>query len=213
MSETGDLLARIDAEFNAFESRVKDFQERQVTEFEGRKARLEQYSKLLEELRHVWAPRLETLAERFGDRVQVTPTVTSTRREGTFTFQSPLARITLTFAAFPDQEARHVVFAYELKVLPILMKFQSHAEISFPIDAIDAAALGKWVDDRIVDFVRTYIEIHQNQYYLKDQLVEDPVAKVSFPRFAAGATLEVDGKTLYFIGEETKKEFAARSAM
>lgn len=212
MSTTGDLLTRIDAEFNAFETRVKEFQERKVSEFEGRKTRLEQYTKLLEELRHVWVPRLETLATRFGDRVQVKPKVTSTRREGTFTFLSPLAQITLTFSAFPDQEVRNVVFAYDLKILPILMKFTPHGEISFPIDAIDTAALAQWVDDRIVEFVRTYFEIHQNQYYLKDQMVEDPVAKISFPRYAAGATLDVDGKTLYFLSEETKREFSAAVA-
>jgi YHS domain-containing protein len=38
-------------------------------------------------------------------------------------------------------------------------------------------------------------------------MVEDPVAGVRFPKFAAGATLEWQGRTLYFIGEETRREF------
>ena len=49
--------------------------------------------------------------------------------------------------------------------------------------------------------MRTYLSLHENQYYLKGHMVEDPVAKIQFPKYAAGATLERDGKTLYFIDE------------
>jgi YHS domain-containing protein len=38
-------------------------------------------------------------------------------------------------------------------------------------------------------------------------MVEDPVAKVQFPKYAAGATLERDGKTYYFLNESTCREF------
>jgi YHS domain-containing protein len=38
-------------------------------------------------------------------------------------------------------------------------------------------------------------------------MVEDPVAKVVFPKFAAAASLEHEGKTLYFIDEATLQEF------
>jgi YHS domain-containing protein len=38
-------------------------------------------------------------------------------------------------------------------------------------------------------------------------MVEDPVAKIQFPKLAAGATLARDGKTLYFIDEQTREEF------
>ena len=82
------------------------------------------------------------------------------------------------------------------------MKYDSHDEIEFPLDAIDNTALGKWFDDRIVSFVKSYLAIRESQYYLKDQMVEDPIAKVKFPKFAAGATLEVKGKTVYFIERE-----------
>jgi hypothetical protein len=37
------------------------------------------------------------------------------------------------------------------------------------------------------------------------------VAKIQFPKYAAGATLERDGKMLYFIDEQTRDEFVKRS--
>ena len=41
-------------------------------------------------------------------------------------------------------------------------------------------------------------------------MVEDPIAKVKFPKFAAGATLEVRGKTHYFIDDLTRQQFQAK---
>ena len=39
------------------------------------------------------------------------------------------------------------------------------------------------------------------------EMVEGPAAHVCFPRFAAGAALERDGKTYYFVDEETRRDF------
>ena len=55
--------------------------------------------------------------------------------------------------------------------------------------------------------MRTYLSLHENQYYLKGHMVEDPIAHVHFPKYAAGATLEERGKTVYFIDETTLREY------
>ena len=76
-----------------------------------------------------------------------------------------------------------------------------------PLEDLSRSKLGEWLDERILDFVRTYLALHENHYYLQDHLVEDPVAKVMFPKFAAAASLEHEGKRLYFIDESTLHEF------
>lgn len=207
MSAPNSLLERIDAEFTAADQRVKQLQTQKVEEFQGKQQRLEQFDKTLDRLRDVWRPRLEALAQKFGKRVDVQPQVGPGRRSATFGFQSELARIDLRFSVAPDSDVRNVAFQYDLSIVPILMKFDSHDEIEFPLDSVDDAALGKWIDDRIVSFVKTYLSLHENQYYLKDHMVQDPIAKVKFPKFAAGATLEIAGKTHYFIDETTCKRF------
>jgi hypothetical protein len=92
------------------------------------------------------------------------------------------------------------------------MKFDRHDEIEVPLDAVDESTLGQWFDDRIVSFVRTYLSIHENQYYLKDHMVEDPIAHVRFPKYGAGATLEVNGKKVYFIDNATLRKFQQEQA-
>jgi hypothetical protein len=206
------LVERIEAEIAAAFERVEQLKTRKVEEFQGRQQRLEKFDQLLHELREVWRPRLDALAKKFGERVNVQPQVEPGRRSARLKFKSELASIDLRFAVAPDADVRNVVFTCDLQILPILMQFDSHDEISFPLDAVDKAALGQWFDDRIVSFVKTYLSLHENQYYLKGHMVEDPVANVQFPKYAAGATLEQGGKTLYFIDESTLREYQQKQS-
>jgi YHS domain-containing protein len=207
MANVSSLTDRIDAEFAASTKKVAELQAQRVQEFKERQQRHEALEKTLDDLKSVWAPRLETLAQRFADRVKVTPNVSAGSRVATFQFQSELARIDLQFSVLSDEDALNVTFKYDLSILPIFMKFDSHDEIQFPVTKIDRDKLGAWIDDRIISFVRTYLELHQNNYYLQEHLVEDPIAKVKFPKYAAGAKLDSKGKTIYFISEETRRQY------
>jgi len=91
------------------------------------------------------------------------------------------------------------------------MKFKSHDEVEFSLGAVDKDAVARWMEDRIVDFVQTYFALGDNDFYLKDQMVEDPVALVRFPKLAAAATLDWHGNIFYFVSEETRRQFAERN--
>lgn len=207
MSDVSNLVQRIRGEFSASEEKLKQFQTQQVEQHHARQDRQARLEQIFNELRDVWQPRLEALAQEFGDRLQVTPTVTPGLRQASFDVKSPLATIHLKFAASANADVTELVLNYDLDILPILMKFERHAEIAFPLEQVDSAKLGQWLDDRILSFVKTYLELHSNQYYLKDQMVDDPVAHVRFPKFAAGAKRERNGVTHYFISEATAVEF------
>ncbi len=207
MADVKSLVSRIDAEFAASDKKIEQYRTQQVQEHKGRQERLELFGRVCEKLREVWGPRLEALAERFKEHVSVIPSVSPSRREGEFRFKSKLAQIVLKFSASTDLDVRMLVLGYHLRIIPILMRFDPHAETEFPLDAVDAGAVGKWIDDRIVDFVRTYLALHQNEYYLKDHMVEDPVSGTRFPKFAAAASRDRNGKTYYFISAETCEEF------
>jgi len=211
MADVSSLLQRIDSEFSASEQKIKNFQSEQTQSYEDRQRRLKTFEQVCDSLRDICRPRLEALAQRFGERVQVTPRVSGELREANFKFDSGLAHIDLRFRTSTDQEVRKLVLDYELQILPILMKFVPHVQAEFPLEAIDAGAVGQWFDDRIVDFVRTYLSLHQNEFYLKDHMVVDPVAGVRFPRFAAASVLEWKGKKYYFIGENTRREFEQKN--
>jgi hypothetical protein len=213
MSDLKDLEARIEGAFTTLKEKVKEQQEELLQDVLERQKRLKQYEKVQARVVEVAKPRLEALAKRAGTRATVTPSVSQSRRQVTFEFQSAKASITLTFSVTPDYPVKNVVVEYNLHVIPVLWKFESHAEFSAPIDAFDADGLARWLDDKIVGFVELYIQIHEGELYDKAEYVEDPVANVKFPRFAAGATLESGGKTYFFIDHRTKAEFARQKGL
>ncbi|MGD9714556.1 MAG: hypothetical protein AB7V46_21225 [Thermomicrobiales bacterium] len=212
MDATTKLMDRIDAEFSAAQEHWNQLRTKHLEAYQDRRQRLEQFERAVDGLRDVWEPRLDVLAKKFGKDMDVHPTVEPARRGMKMNFESSLARITLRFGVAPDADIRNLVFTYDVEILPVLMSFNSHQELQVALDDVDEAKFGQWLDDRIVDFVHTYFALHENEYYLKDQLVEDPIAKVKFPKFAAGAKLEQNGRTLYFIDESTCREFQHASA-
>jgi hypothetical protein len=168
MPDLNSLASRIDAEFSAVEEKRKKVQAQQTEEHQQRQKRLEQLGKVFDELREIWRPRLELLVKKFGDRVQATPRIMPSTREVTFEFQSSQSRVSLRFSASTDRDIEKVILGYELKIIPLLMRFKSHDEVEFPLNAIDKEAAAKWIDDRIVDFVQTYFSLGENELYLKD---------------------------------------------
>jgi YHS domain-containing protein len=207
MPDIKSLASRIDAEFSAVEDKVKKFQVEQAEQHKHRQKRLEQLAKVFDQLSAIWRPRLELLMKKFGDRVQTKPRITPSTREATFEFQSRVARVRLKLSATTDRDVEKLILSYDLDIIPVLMHFKSHDEVELPLNAIDKDAAAKWIDDRVVEFVRTYFSMGENEIYLKDQMVEDPIAKVRFPKIAAATSLEWQGQKFYFIGEETRSEF------
>jgi YHS domain-containing protein len=211
MPDTSSLANRIDAEFKAVEDKVKKFQTGQVEQHQQRQKRLEQLDKVFQQLSDIWRPRLELLVQKFGDRVKTKPRLVPTTREVTYDFQSDMARVSLKFSASTDRDIEKVILNYDLSIIPVLMRFKPHDEIEFPLNKVDKEAVGKWIDDRIVDFIKTYFSMGENEIYLKDQMVEDPIAHVRFPKQAAAATLDWQGQKYYFVGDETRREFAKQN--
>jgi YHS domain-containing protein len=211
MADINTLASRIDAQFVAVAEKVKQFQAEQLEAHKGREERLARLGKIFDDMREIWRPRLDLLMSKFGERVKATPRIVPSTREATFDFKSSLAHVRLKLAAYTDVQVRKLILSYDLEIIPVLMKFTPHAEIEFPLESVDKEAAAKWIDDRLVDFVQTYLSMGENEYYLKDLMVEDPIAHVRFPNLAAAGSLDWGGKKYYFISDETRREFAKQN--
>ena len=213
MSDVSNLLSRIEGAFSAVKEKAKEQQQDMLKRHQDRQLLMKEYEKVQHKIVAVAKPRLEALAKRAGDRVKVTPIITESRRSVDFEFKSPKAFITLSFTTAPDRDIKNVVVEYDLKIVPVLWKFVSHGEFITPIASPDYAGLEKWLDDRILEFVEIYIQIHEYELYDNAEYVEDPIAKVKFPKFAAGATLEHGGQTHFFIDNSSKVAFAKQKGI
>jgi len=209
MFDINILAGRIRDEFSSATERDKKLLGENVQDTKLSQDRLEQLGKAFDELREVWKPRLELLVKEFGNRVKAVVHVVPSMRYATFYFQSSSAHVTLRFTAMPDRDFQNLILSYLLEITPAVVHFRPYAQIEFRLNAVDKAAAAKWIDDRIIDFVRTYLSMGEPELCPKDQMVEDPVARIRFPKFAAAATLERKGEKFYFISEETRRTFEA----
>jgi YHS domain-containing protein len=213
MADVSQLTSRIDAEFADVQKKIETFQQQAQDEYAAREKRYqEQFLPALQRMPDLLRPRLQVLVDRFKDKVQVQPVVAEGTRAVAFKFDSRMARIELTFRVSHDAQVKNLVFDQTLEVLPILLQFDKHASLTVPLDKIDEGQITQWFDDRIVALIKTFLAVHQNQYYQKDSLVTDPVAGIEMPRYAAKCILESGGKTYYFVSEETRREFQEKQA-
>lgn len=213
MSDVNELVNRIEGAFTALKDKAKQQQQRELQWYQERQKLLKDYEVAQAKIVAIAKPRLQALVARSAGRVAVTPTTYETRRSAKLEFRSDKAYITLTFSVAPDREIKNAVVECDLRIVPVLWKFERHAEFSTPIAAPDSDGLTKWLDDRIVGFVELYLEIHEGELFEKAEYVEDPIAKVKFPKFAAGASLDHGGQTYYFIDNQTRAEFAKQKGI
>lgn len=211
-TDAARLAGRIDAEFEISRDRLRVLRRQNVDGIRGRQQRLALYESACERLGPLWMPRLEVLKQRLSDRLKVSVSLHPGRRQADLTFTSSLARIRLTFLALTDAEISSLVLESSLAILPSLLSFPGRDRHLQPLERIDEQEVGEWIDGRLVEFVKTYRSLYENDYCLGGHIVEDPLTHVRFPRCAAAATLERHGKTLYFMSSETREEYEATTA-
>ena len=111
----------------------------------------------------------------------------------------------LSISLSPVDDARFIA-RYNLSILPVLMDYNPHAEELFPLQGNEDALAG-WVEDRILDFVDTYLRLETHPLYQKDNMVVDIVCGMRIPSTAATSSLERQGRTFYFCSEHCKEAF------
>lgn len=207
MAANMSLGERIKAEFEAREQRKKAEQTDRAKREQEREKRLEKFTKVCDDLKEVWRPRLDEFAKQFGDKIKVQPTITPSMREAKVVFLSDLATVTLTLSVSANPDVTKLVFDYDLLILPVFFDYERHARLETPLDKIDRDAIGKWVEDQLVSCVKAYLTIQDNEHYQKRSTVEDPVTKKRFMRGEAVATLEHKGQRYFFNTQESLREF------
>lgn len=95
---------------------------------------------------------------------------------------------------------------YDLNIFPVLMEFNHNSEEVFPLDC-DEESLAGWVEDRILEFIDTYLRLETQPFYQKDNTVIDIVCGMRIPSTSATSTVERHGRIFYFCSEHCKDAF------
>src|SRR5262249_32935084 len=111
----------------------------------------------------------------------------------------------------PDEDVSHIRLECTQEIIPMVVPYDKHSVLEFPLDAVQDDAAVQWFDDRIVVFVKAYMALMAQdaalREHLKDQLVEDPVAKIRSQKYLAASTWDRDGRTSCFVDEDPRRQF------
>jgi YHS domain-containing protein len=216
MTDINALINRIDQEIAAEVGRQKAGWAELVQANRERGLRLQRYETEAKHIVELVKPRLDAFIERFKAVVEAEPLVREHTRAVNLTFAATVANATLRFEVFPDRDVNHIRLECTLEIIPVLVRYDTQSVLGFPLDGVQDDAVVEWFDDRILAFVKAYIAVVRQdaalQEQLKDQFVEDPVARIRFPKYLASSTLERHGRTYYFVDEETRREFEKQPA-
>ena len=216
MTDINDLIKRIDQEIATEVGRQKTGWAEQLRANRERELRLQRYEAEAQHIIELVKPRLEAFLDRFKPVVKVEPMVREHTRAVNLTFAATVAKVALRFEVFPDQDVNHIRLECTQDIVPVLVRYEKQPVLEFPLGGVQDDAVVQWFDDRIVAFVQAYVALVRQavalREQLKDEFVEDPVARIRFPKYLASSTLERDGKTYYFVDEETRREFEKQPA-
>lgn len=210
MNEPQDFAERLQAEVEASEQRIQKLRKEKMQDFEVLKIRHEksdrESQRIIEE---IILPRMQQLVSVFGkteflerDSRDLTTLVLKLPHTARFP-----ARTTLRMSLAHDQEIKKLLVHYDLEILPIFIQYNKHAQLEVPLDSIDDQTIASWVEDRLLEFTKTYLELEFADQYQKANLVTEPVAGLRVSKLICEADCEYQGHRYYFLTNENKEQF------
>jgi YHS domain-containing protein len=219
MPAVNQLVQRLSDEVNVARERLHSLQAEATQVFHGQEERFKRFVALADRIRAIFQPRIAALTEVnvFKDIKKSVrldrqgPEGLGLHEETTtlvvpYSEESP-AKVVLTFRVSHDRAIENAVIEYGLEILPIYIKFDSHAQLLVALDNPSDEAIAAWFDDRLVEFTRTYLAMSFTDQYQTKSLETDPVMNIRFPRAFAAGKKEDHGRTYYFYTKESLQDF------
>jgi hypothetical protein len=209
------LMTRIDHEIATEVRRQKAARAELLLANHERELRLQRFETEAERIIALLKPRLDAFIERFKAVLKTEPEVRQHTRAMNLRFAATVAKVTLSFEVFPDQDVNHIRLECIQDIVPVVVRYDRQSVLEFALDGVRDDEVVRWFDDRIVTFVTAYVAIAREdaglQDQLKEQFVEDAITKIRFPKYLASSMLEREGRTYYFVDEESRRQFEQQS--
>lgn len=222
-SSVDQLIRRVSAEVDAAAARVHALQTEAAKVFLGQESRLLHFLTVADRIEAILKPRLDAFL-RVTVFHDIERNVRMERGPGgsgfhgrTTTLSVPnsdrcAAKVELSFRVGHDVSIHHAVLEYRLDILPIFIRFASLDQLLIPIGQPSEDAIAAWIDDKLVEFTRTYFEMYFTDQYQTKSFEMDPVMNVQFPRAFAAGKKEYRGRVYHFYTKESFDKFEKEPA-
>jgi YHS domain-containing protein len=211
MADLNELGNRIKEKLRHTEERKElhhNHEQQRTVEFQKRSA---QYTAAADRLiENVIRPRMKKAAEYFDNAAF--PEAEQGRHHCLCALE-PTQRFPATarfeLAVCNDATYENLYVTYNLQIRPAMFQFQGQDKFVLPLNAVNEEQVMNWVDDMILRFVETYLQIETTDRYQGESLVTDPVCGMRIDKFSALAQAVHEGQTYYFCVEDCERKFLA----
>ncbi len=180
--------------------------ERYMQAIAARREKFETLAKWLIET--VIQPRLETLASYF-------PNASLSRKEPVgqcscwfgYCERFP-ASTRVAFAVEHDVRLEKVAVCFEASMMPMFIKMNERDRLTEPLDSIRGDTVAAWVEERLCEFLDSYLLIDRGPEEFREDTATDPVCGMRISRSAAAASDSYRGHPYFFCSRECQERFA-----
>lgn len=185
----------------------RDEADQYMADVADRRERFEQTSSQLCDT--VVQPRLETLGGYFAN-ASLTKRKSAAHYSCYFGYCERFpASTTVTFAIEHDATYEKLVVRYEVRMMPLFIKLDEHDKLTLPLDDISEDVVATWVEQRLLEFLDSYLRIDRGGENLDEEVVVDPVCGMRIGRSSAAATKVYYGHPYFFCSVDCRGKFAA----
>lgn len=212
MSMEASLKSKLEAVKAEFAQTVDKLKSAAASDAKDLESRYQQYEKMRTQLAaKVIKPRLEEIAAQVPgvqhdlkkdlDGANLTLSFPRTKE------RAALVEVILSISH--DDAFKNVLFGYELRIIPVFMEFEKYSALTLPLDGLKTDQVGAWLDECLLGFMKTYLNMQFVEQYQRENMATDPVLNRRFPCNLAAGTIEHKGTKYQFVSAESKQMFEA----
>ncbi len=162
-------------------------------------ARRERFDTLAEHLNlTIIRPRLETVASYFVN-ADLQDEKTPNRSSCWFGFCQRFPATTyLEFAIEHDVRFEQLIAHTRTRMMPAFVRFSEQDRLPLPLDSVADDQVADWVEERLLEFLDTYLRIDGGGEDFEEESATDPVCGMQILRSSAAASSSYFGHPYYF---------------
>jgi len=210
MSTGSSFKGKLDAVKAEFAQTVDKLKSAAAADAKDLEKRYQQYEKMRAELaERVIKPRLEEIAREVpGLQHDLKKDIDGAMLTLSFP-RTPerAALIELILSISHDDSFKQVMFEYELRIIPVFIEFEKFSKLMLPLDGLKTDLVAAWLDERLLAFMKTYLNMQFVEQYQRENMATDPVLNRRFPSNLAVGTIEHKGSKFQFASAESMTMF------
>lgn len=114
---------------------------------------------------------------------------------------------TIGFAVEHDVQYVGVVIRFDARMMPTFVPFNEQDKLTLNIKEVDDERVAEWVEQRLLEFLDSYLRIDSSRQCVGHDTAVDPVCGMRISRSKAAATTHSGGHEFYFCCPECLERF------